>query len=106
MGHNRIYRGGPTLAQCKEDGVTHLRIVCLMIECKHEALIALDLVPGPRNVPVNHLPWRCRNCRQANISVSVIKDEQPVPVLDLEAIKPHRRRSLWEMLTKALRRPN
>jgi hypothetical protein len=101
MGHNRIYKGGPTLEECKAQGVTHLKISCLMIECKHQALIALHLVPGPKNVPVNHLAWRCKNCRQANISVSVVKEEQPTPVLDLKAMKPKRRRSLWEIVARA-----
>lgn len=104
MGHNRIYRRGPTLAQCKEDGVTHLRVVCLMIECKHQALIALDLVPGPRSVPVNRLGWRCKICRQSNISVSVVKEKQPVPVFDLAGIKPHPRRSFWQLVAQALRK--
>jgi hypothetical protein len=93
MGHNRIYKGGPTLDDCKRDGVTHLRICCMILACTHQALIALDLVPGPKNVPVNHLPWRCKKCRQTNISVSAVKEEQPVPVLDLKAMRPHPRRA-------------
>ena len=92
MGHNRIYNGGPTLDDCRKDGVTHLRIQCLVMACRHEALIALELVPGPKNVPVNHMAWCCKNCRQRSISVSVVKKEQPTPVLDLKAMKPHRRR--------------
>jgi hypothetical protein len=92
MGHNEIYKGGPTLDDCRKDGVTHLRIQCLVLACRHEALIAIELVPGPGNVPVNHMPWRCKNCRQRNLSVSAVKDVQPAPVLDLKKMKPLARR--------------
>lgn len=92
MGHNKIYAGGPTLADCRNDGVTHLRIQCLVLACRHEALIAISLVRGAENVPVNHMPWRCKICRQRNVSVSAVKEKQPEPVLDLKAMKPLRRR--------------
>lgn len=70
----------------------------MILACTHQALIAIDLVPGPKNVPVNHLPWRCKKCRQTNISVSAVKEGQPVPVLDLKAIKPHPRRTPLPLL--------
>ena len=92
MGHNKIYNGGPTLDDCRKDGVTHLRIQCLVLACRHKALIALELVRGPRNVPVNHMAWRCKVCRQRNVSVSAVQDEQPIPVLDLKKMKPRPRR--------------
>lgn len=103
MGHNRIYAAGPTLADCRKDGVTHLRIQCLVLACRHEALIAVSLIRAADNVPVNHIPWRCKNCRQRNISVSAVKEEQPVPVLNLTAIKPYPRRSTFGSIVVNIR---
>jgi hypothetical protein len=50
------------------------------------------LIQAPDNIPVNHIPWRCKICRQRNISVSSVKEAQPVPVLDLKRMKPRPRR--------------
>lgn len=99
MGHNRIYKGGPTLDECAEKGIKLLRLQCLTVRCRRVKIIVIGDLKAKRNVPVNHLPWICERdnggCGGANIAVSVVEPDRPapvVPVLDLAKMRPARRR--------------
>lgn len=104
MGHSSRYKPGPTLDECQATGVTHIEVQCLRLECRHLGRLELAKLTGlPRNIPINHMQWRCpatiaatgKRCGNNNVRVAVVRPEQlvtPVPVFDLKPVKPLPRR--------------
>jgi hypothetical protein len=111
MGFNSRYKPGPTIDECLAKGITKLVLQCLRVNCRRKQVVLIGDLKVSRKVPVNYFHWICNRekggCGGDKISVSEVPPEttDPVlPVLDLTAIKPHGRRSLWEILGSAWRR--
>lgn len=94
MGHNKRFKPGPTLAEAKKDGATHVVLHCHGYGCHRQSDVVIIECKAPDHIPVNKLPWRCGSCRGIDISVSLkFADRiEVIEVLDVKDIKPKRRR--------------
>ena len=99
-------RPGPTLDDCARQGATHLELHCLNGNCGHKARLELGQVKAAPQTPVNHMNWRCARCRGINITVGLVKPQQPVtpePVFEMKTVRPRARRGTCVSVAKAKR---
>ncbi len=97
MSHNSRNKSGPTLDEAIAKGATHISVHCHQLECLRKANVEISGVKAPRNVPVNHLPWKCGSCKGINVSVGLVFPDQPptmVPVFEVRSVKPQPRRKV------------
>lgn len=97
MSHNSRYKAGPTLAQCRKAGVTHLELQCLNSRCRNLRRLELHDVRARDDVPVNEVRWVCSGCRGINISVSTVRPGAivtPEPIFDTSNVIPSPRRKV------------
>lgn len=95
MSHNSRFKPGPTLKECREQGVTHIEVQCLTSRCRRLTRFEIDNIRARDDVPVNHIRFVCSGCRQINISVEAIRPapvETAHPIFDTSKVKPKERR--------------
>ena len=57
----------PTIGQCQAEGETTAAVSCLNIDCRHQAVIALDPFPDQTFFPDIVLKLRCSRCGSREI---------------------------------------
>jgi hypothetical protein len=101
MGHNSKDKPGPTIAECEQLKITHLRVKCKHIDCRHEDVVAVATIKARRDVPVTEMRWRCDKrkggCgRVKQMHISAIfeppKVDSPHPIFVLSDVKAKPRR--------------
>lgn len=95
MGHNSRFKAGPSITDALALGATHIAVHCHEMQCLRKVNVEIAALSAPRNIAVNHLRWKCDRCRGINVSVALVipkETETPLPLMDVGAVKPARRR--------------